>query len=129
MSPEETSIVSLFIERWDDDMLPVSHSTTMGRVEITGSLIESVLRRPFDFPPFGFEKRYEFVSNRQDAISFAALFSALRMNGERPAADRPFATLHRVVNLLPCFLPVSRNRICPAILERNDIDNLHGSSL
>jgi len=103
--------------------------TRQNRVEITESLIESVLRRPFDCPPFGFEKRHELISNRQDAVPFAAPFSALRMDSERTATDRPFAFLHCVVNLLPGFLPVSRSRICSATLQGDDIDNLQGSSL
>ena len=103
--------------------------TRQNRVEIAKSLIESVLGPPLNCPPFGSEKCHEFVSNRQDTITLAAPFSALRMDGERPAADRPLASFDRVVNLLPGFPPVSRNCVCSAILERNDIDDLQGSSL
>jgi hypothetical protein len=30
MTPDERSIVNVFIERWDDEMFPVSHSQTIG---------------------------------------------------------------------------------------------------
>jgi hypothetical protein len=98
------------------------------RVEVAQRLMESILGRPLDHPPFRLEEAYEFVADRQDAISLSTPFSALRMYGERSTTDGPFASPYGVVNLLPGRLPVLRSGILSAVLERDDIYYLHDSS-